>query len=277
MLRWTAAGAVAGPRTVQIRVTCRYPGRVRAGAPVPTRSLTPGELLANLRYFTEELRGPRTRSCDAVVLSGLELAAWPDLPAALAQARSWGVERVTLHLARPDLGDLSGVDAVALTVRAGQADAVAALRERAHVTAVALLDAENLADPVALCRALVRAAPHRVVLTWPLPPADPPPAVDAVLPALRALLGPLDAAGIPAGVKGLPVCSLAELGGRLWRSANRWYVDAEHQRGRALLFFPDVVRFHKADVCRFCAADARCDGVPGAWVAAGRVGPLSPL
>jgi hypothetical protein len=37
-------------------------------------------------------------------------------------------------------------------------------------------------------------------------------------------------------------------------------VDADHQAESALLFFPDVVRFHKADVCRFCSANGNCDG-----------------
>ena len=51
MLTWTGSGAVERPRVVQIRVQRSYPGRVRAGAPVPTRSMTCEEVLANVRYF----------------------------------------------------------------------------------------------------------------------------------------------------------------------------------------------------------------------------------
>ena len=86
----------------------------------------------------------------------------------------------------------------------------------------------------------------------------------------------MDAAGIASGVKGLPACRLTRPD-RLWRSANRLYVDVDHQRDDALLFFPDVVRFTKSDRCRFCSADARCDGAPEAWVAAGLAGPFTPL
>ena len=61
------------------------------------------------------------------------------------------------------------------------------------------------------------------------------------------------------------------------KSQNRWYVDADHQKEAALLFFPGVVTFAKGDVCRFCAADGACDGALPAW--AGRPGnpPLRPF
>ena len=50
MLAWTDAGAVQRPETLQIRVQRRYPGRVRAGAPEPGRSLSLAEVsLENLR------------------------------------------------------------------------------------------------------------------------------------------------------------------------------------------------------------------------------------
>ena len=45
----------------------------------------------------------------------------------------------------------------------------------------------------------------------------------------------------------------------------------------ALLFFPGVVRFAKPDVCRFCAAATRCDGVIAAWLDRGLAGVLRPL
>ena len=84
------------------------------------------------------------------------------------------------------------------------------------------------------------------------------------------------------GIKGLPLCTLvdlpvADLADRVWRTGNRLYVDADHQRSEALLFQPDLVRFVKVDACRFCAVQARCDGVASSWLERGLVGPLTPV
>ena len=84
-------------------------------------------------------------------------------------------------------------------------------------------------------------------------------------------------AGIDVGLKGLPACRLTRHRERMWRSRNRWYVDAGHQRDKALLFFPDVTRFAKADACRFCSWSDRCDGAPDAWLRAGLAGTLTPV
>ena len=127
-----------------------------------------------------------------------------------------------------------------------------------------------------LARALAAAGPGRVVLTWPFPPAEDVPAASEAAAVLPEMLEYLDRARVIAGIKGLPACVVGSEQ-RLWRSQNRWYVDAEHQRAQALKFFPDVVRFEKADVCRFCRVGGRCDGAPGAWMDAGLVGPLRPI
>jgi hypothetical protein len=286
MLNWTHAGAVAAPTTLQIRVTRRFPGRVEAGAPHPLRSLTDAEVLANVEHFTVR-RGPRTIPCQAMVLSGVDLDARPALADIVDQARQWGVAHTTLHLghgdrellARSPLGPR--VDAVALTV-ADDADVadIAALRarEQRYVTAVVLLDDRSVHRLEALARGLARARPHRVVFTWPFPPSAPPPDARQAATALAAALPLLDARGVASGVKGLPACALGTIPlDRLWRSQNRWYVDAEHQLDDALLFFPDVVRFAKADVCRFCSATDRCDGAPEQWLAEGIAGAFAPL
>ena len=94
---------------------------------------------------------------------------------------------------------------------------------------------------------------------------------------LSPAVAPLEAAKVAWGIKGLPACRLGALSDRLWRSGNRWYVDAEHQGTEALLFFPDVLRFAKGDACRFCALDGKCDGVPEPWLAAGLAGRLEPV
>ncbi|MEM6928766.1 MAG: hypothetical protein AAF602_17645, partial [Myxococcota bacterium] len=87
----------------------------------------------------------------------------------------------------------------------------------------------------------------------------------------------------PWGIKGLPRCTLRQLdeevslAGRIWRTRNRYYVDADHQRSRALMFEPDLVQLVKSDRCRFCAVDDRCDGVAERWLAEGLVPELLPL
>lgn len=272
-LKWTAAGAVAGPTTVQIRVTARFEGRVPAGAPLPSRSLTDEELRANLEHFTIGLRGPRTRPCTTVVLAGTGLSG-RDLAPMLATARQdWGLERVVLHLGRGEraalkTGPLSGqADTVVVTVEEPEdVDDVAALTSFAAVTAVVpLRHPDRVADLVTALRA---ANAGRIVLTWPFPPGDPPPPAASLHPALAQVGRLLE--GEPWGVKGLPPCVLPPET-PTWRSANRWYVDAAHQLGEALLFFPDVVRFIKIEACRFCQADPRCDGIIEPWWKAGLI------
>lgn len=284
MLRFTGSGIVPSPERLQLRVTRRFPGRVRAGAPEPARSLTPEEVIENLRWFTEGKRGPRTRPVRGLVLSGVALAQRHDLADAIAQGRTWGIERVTLHLAPGGAseliaGPLAGrVDAVAVTVRSDQGLAdLAALRDQAvEVTPVVVLDAIGLEMLDRRVEQLIAMRPSRVVLTWPMVGDAPPHATQAGSSAMRAV-GALRDAGISCGVKGLPICRLGGDTEAAWRSGNRWYVDAAHQLDAALLFFPGVVRFAKADRCRFCAADGRCDGVPEPWLEQGLAGVLEPL
>lgn len=290
-LRFTASGAVSSPTTVQIRLTHSFPGRVAAGAPSPSRGLSPEELVDNLRYFTVGLRGPRTQPCTSLVLAGVDLASQSGIAASVAQARAWGVSRVVLHLGQGDREALGSsllqaeIDEVTLTV-AGDRDIadVAALRRRTTrsgealpVTAVVLLNEATLPRLELLARGLCAAGPSRVVLTWPFPPGTPPPRAERVAAALPSVVQRLDAAGVATGIKGLPACQLGSLSDRLWRSGNRWYVDAEHQQESALLFFPSVMRFAKGDVCRFCSLDHACDGTPEQWLEQGLAGRLRPL
>jgi len=279
LIRWTAAGAVSDPTTLQIRVAARFRGRIGVGAPVPRRDLTVAEVAANITYFAVTRRGPRTPGCDALVLSGVDEAEpWVEL---VADARAQGIERVTLHCgADRDLatGPLAQVcDGIAMSVR-GAADA-AGLPSGCHAV-VLLEDAEGLSDVVS---ALVQAKPARVTLTWPFPGGAVPPRAEALAPGVRRALDTCADAGISAGVKGLPLCTLApgpragRWADRVWRSPNRWYVDASHQLDQALAFFPDVVRFSKPDSCRFCSANRRCDGVAEDWIRLGITGPLTPV
>ena len=100
VLRFTGAGVVSTPTAVQIRVTRTLPGRLAAGAPIPDRTLSDEEVEANLRHFVVGLRGPRSRACDALVLSGVRLGERHGLAEVVRAARGWGLRRVSLHLGR---------------------------------------------------------------------------------------------------------------------------------------------------------------------------------
>jgi hypothetical protein len=307
MLAWTAAGAVHRPRTLQIRLSRTYPERVRAGAPVPTRSLTTEEVDANLAWFTAA--STRGLPIDALVLSGQGVAARPDLPAILTRARALGVARITLHVGVADLaalapaeggpagGDPAGKEGVAAVDRyvlpvllgpdgadsAALRDAFTAARAAGvRVDANAPLVASGLPHLAAAAAIAVAGGASSLTFTYPFPTgADvaPPPVRDAVAALHAVVPRVLEAAGdiLSLAIKGLPACYLGALAGYLRRSGNRWYVDADHQQDRALLFFPGVVAFTKADDCRFCAADPTCDGFFAAWLARPGTPPLRPL
>ncbi len=292
MLSWTQAGAVARPTAVQIRVQRSYPGRIRAGAPVPTRSMSREELLDNVRWFTAGLRTPRTTPCDTLLLSGVGVAAREDTPDAIDLARAEGMGRVTLHVGVEDLGGLDvrrfagRVDQLVVPVQPG-GDLVAGAQAIQAATAVGLpvaanttLTANALPGLSAAARVLASARPSTLTFTYPFPinggDASDVPLPARAVAALREALMILDAAGLPASVKGLPACYLGNEAGRLRRTANRWYVDADHQKDRALLFFPDVVSFHKDEVCRFCSRDGACDGFFAAYLRRPGFPPLEP-
>lgn len=290
MIRWTSSGAVSSPRTVQIRVERRYPGRVQAGAPQPTRSLSADELRANLRHFTVGMRTPRTAPCTSLVLSGAGIAQRPDTPAAIAYARDEGIRWVTLHVDPLGLEDLSaavlrGVDVLVIPTTPSALDAAARAVQLARPAGTrpvvnVTLNAANLAALPTILQALHASAPSRVVLTYPFPTGadlDGVPSPQDAVQAVRTALAALDAAGIDAAVKGLPACYLGGDGARLSRTINRWYVDADHQLGEALLFFPGVATFYKGEACRYCEADYRCDGFFHAYLAREGAPPLAPV
>jgi len=293
MLAWTPAGAVPRPRTLQIRLHRAHPDRVPAGAPPPSRSLTTEEVAANLRWFTAA--STRGLPVDALVLSGHGVPARADLPEVLALARALGVVRVVLHVGLEDLAGLepiAGVDRYVLPVRLGPDGAdpaalISALEgaRRAGVPIDANIPLMTTALPfAAAAAALARdAAAGSVTFTYPFPPGGPalegqgPPPVPDAVAALAAALPEVEGRVPSVSVKGLPACWIPAHARLVRKSQNRWYVDADHQKEAALLFFPGVVAFSKGDVCRFCAADGACDGSFPAW--AGRPGnpPLRPF
>lgn len=280
MLAWTGAGAVERPRTLQIRLQRTYPGRVRAGAPVPTRSMPFEEVTANLEFFTKS--GPRVLPVDALVLSGVGAVTRPDLAEICAFAKARGVRRVTLHAGVEDLDALGGVrPPVELVVIPLQpAEAAATLASAAAALAACagqglpvltntVLTPSALPMLDAVGRIAARAGVQSQGFTYPFPvdgQAEDLAPAPRVVAALEPVVDRLRAAGVRVWLKGLPACYLGRMAPLLGRSANRWYVDADHQREHALLFFPDVVAFTKLDACRFCAQNERCDGFFAAYL-----------
>jgi hypothetical protein len=277
MIRWTAAGAVANPTTVQIRVQRSYPGRIRAGAPVPTRSMSPEELTENINFFTTGMIGPRSTPCTGLVLSGVAVARRADTADAIRLARNQGVKNVVLHLGGEDLSTIKIdhfkglVDTLVVPVQpesVALADVIRVIREakaaQLSVAANTVLTANALPGLTRAARSIGRASPQSMTYTYPFPingnEATNAPAPPRVMSALRPALSELDRAGIRARVKGLPACHLGHDAHRLGKTSNRYYVDADHQCAEAMMFFPDVVRFFKGDACRFCALDGECDG-----------------
>jgi hypothetical protein len=294
MLRWTASGAVPSPTTVQIRVQRSYPGRIRAGAPLPTRSMSAEEVADNIRHFTAGMRGPRTQPCEGLVLSGVGVARRADTPAAIELARSEGIEWIVLHVGVEDLDGLDVerfnqlIDTLVVPVQpdggtlTSAARAIASAREHGlKVAANTSLTANVLQALPAIARVLAGAAPSSMTFTYPFPingseAADvPPPA--RTLAALRPALDILDSAGVKTFIKGLPACHLGPDAPRLGRTGNRWYVDADHQRDQALMFFPDVASFYKDEACRFCSADDTCDGFFATYLRRPGFPPLRPI
>jgi hypothetical protein len=276
MLRFTEAGVVGLPDAVQIRVDPSFSARVRAGAPVPSRALSDEEVLHNVQHFTEGQRGPRSRRCVTLVLSGVDGQRAALLVPVMTRARAWGVRRVVVHAEGEGLGELP-VDVVAGVVRAPED--VQRLQSWAapEHNAVLSLEAGTLGAVARSVEAILRSEIRTVTLSWPYP-AGGTPAPEREVGELLAEVGPaLDAAGVRWTLKGLPACLAGPFGGRATRTHNRWYVDAEHQAGAALLFRPDLLRLMKPEVCRFCALDAGCDGVAEGWLASRTLTVLRPI
>ena len=285
-IRWTVAGAVATPDTLQVRVAPAFHDRVQVGAPIPGRELTVSEVDANVRHFTEGMRGPRTQPVRRLVLSGVDSYAHGDeLAGAVDRWRRLGVESLVAHVGATGAKTFGAsplglaTDRVVVTV--GRVDdevlgALSSLPLGGVEVAVSLTDdVRGGLEP--LVRVLRGQAPRALAWVWPFPGlgVEAPPRASEVVGDLERA-GALDLPG--ARLVHVPPCQdpRRDLGTR-WRTRNRYYVDAEHQQGDALLFFPELVRLAKPDSCRFCRADLSCDGVASAWLEQGRTGPLEPM
>lgn len=236
------------------------------------------EVAANVEHFTVRRDGPRARAVHTLVLSAVTEAE-AGLAEVVRAARRHHIRWVVVHAA----ADAAALLAGPLGREVDRFVAVASASSPAPPAGVVVsvpLDAATVAALPDVVGALRGA--RQVVFTWPFPApgAQPPPPAAEVLAAVRRVAPALD--GVPWALRGVPPCVWGpELRSRLApearRSANRFYVDAEHQLDGALVFFPDVVAWAKPDACRACALDTRCDGVVGAWLDHGLLPPLEPI
>ncbi len=295
MISWTPAGAVESPTTLQIRVQRSYPGRVRAGAPVPTRSMSTTDILRNIEFFTRERQSTRIPQCTCLLLSGVGVVTRPDIVRIAETARQWGIQRLLLHAggedlrhlphtARKDLLDAIVVPMQPVAVAGGLShamEAVAHCRDVGISVTVNTVLTQRAVDRLpAVARAIARLKPDRVLFTYPFPVngnegAAPPP-IRRTLAAMKSALVTLVSAGVRPRLKGLPACYLGNYASFIGRTSNRWYVDADHQRDGALMFFPEVLSFHKEEICRFCSLDTNCDGFFATYLRRPGFPPLDP-
>ena len=252
------------------------------------------ELMANIAYFTEGLRGPRSQACRGLVLSGVGVASRDDIPDAISFARSQEIEWVVLHVGGEDLQTVTPsrfaglVDTLVTPVQPESGELIqvcdfitSARGGGLKVAANTVLTANALPALRRSVRPLAKAAPETMTFTYPFPingnEATSAPNPTRVMAVLRPVMSALDQAGVNVQIKGLPACHLGEDAHRLGRTSNRYYVDADHQMQDALTFFPDVVRFHKGEVCRFCALSGSCDGFFSTYLRRPGFPPLRPI
>jgi len=295
MLKWTSYGAVETPSLLQIRVQRSLAGRVRVGAPSPSRALSNDEILRNLRFFTEEMKGPRTYPVNRLVLSGVGVAKRGDLLEIVAAAKALGCDQTTLHVGVDEVEGFlpvsnAPITRVVIPVLAGakkdwsgELERAVSLTERCNHAGVEVainctLSTQSIGAMDMLISSMKEAPPSTISITFPFPSNKMTalPSFEGALHTLKIAVPAMEALGIKVGIKGLPPCFLGELSRCSWRSSNRWYVDSEHQLDNALLFFPDVVSFTKIENCRFCSYDSRCDGFFSAYISSGRFPRMEP-
>jgi len=149
------------------------------------------------------------------------------------------------------------------------------------VVANTVLTPRALSSLEAIARTLIRVKPKQAALTYPFPISGTSSSevarIGAVVRSLSVVVPMLQGQGIEVSIKGLPACYLPKYQEVFRKSANRWYVDADHQKDEAILFYPEVVAFTKAESCRFCAADPACDGFFATYLRREGFPPLNPI
>ena len=256
MLCWTRAGAVPWPTTVQIRLAKNY-GGIKAGAPLPSRQLSITEFSENVHYFRHTLDTPRSKACHSITLSALQQENAERLHSIKTILCDLQYTYIRAHIDQNSqhlLPFLDFAQHIALSIhhpndwKSYNIKGVDPKRLRVSI----LLNNDTLPHITSLRTQIPSEIDFTLLYPFPLSPklilSAPP------IHKVQELISLL-----PPSIKiaGLPQCLSLRFGKK---TSNRWYVDADHQKNSALLFFPDLLRYYKAESCRFCAQNAFCDG-----------------
>ena len=257
MLCWTKAGAVPWPTTVQIRLAKRYEHRIQAGAPSPSRQLSLKEFQENAHYFRHTLNTSRSKPCHAMTLSALQEETPSRLERIAHILRDLQYSYVRAHIdlqAQSLLPYLDFADHIALSIQHPDTWKLYDLKaiDPARIYVSILLNHETYAHIDTLCTEIPKEITITLLYPFPLSPEliQSAPPIHAIQEQMKHLPPSIQLAGLP------PCLSVRE--GK--KTSNRWYVDADHQKESALLFFPDLLRYYKSESCRFCVKNASCDG-----------------
>jgi hypothetical protein len=193
------------PKTLQVRLQRTYPGRVRAGAPLPTRAMSTEEVIENINHFTTV--STRGQVVEAVVFTGVGAASRSDLERLCAHARERCVRRLVLHAGVEDLEQLPAVipvDRLVLPLQVGEAAATLSLADSAlrrareaglEVGANTVLSPTALPLLAAVARVVRHTGCQSLTFTYPFPvdgsqssDVVPPPAAVAALREVVPLL-----------------------------------------------------------------------------------------
>ena len=261
MISWTASGLVRTPNTVQIRCNSDTPKELKAGAPQPSRALSIQELRDNLEYFRFGLDTPRTIPCTSLTLSGLNGDDWQRLET----VQLFPFQYITLH-ANPESINWTELEqykdsfqrlSIPLNCQTHELN----IPEWAISKTTIVISLEEGLDtwlPMTIEKSN-REGWNPFVFLYPFPlnrqssPLSPQQAIEILEQlAQNCTKTPI--------IKGLPYCLAKTKYNLFAKTSNRWYVDAQHQKEKALLFFPDVSCYYKDDQCRSCRHNEECDG-----------------
>lgn len=257
MLRWTDSGAVTWPQTLQIRISKRYDQRIKANAPEPTRRMSLAEIQDNLQYFRHKLDTPRTKPCSSITLSGLQEESMESIEALKVVLGLFDFSYIRAHLDTQSIhlaSHLEFVDHISITLHDSiilppHADLYA------KVQYSIALSSQNLVVLSEMIASLQAIYAFPITLMYPFPLRTDiihnAPSIQDVQKAVQHIDPNIPIVGIP---KCLSLRSLSK------KTSNRWYIDADHQKDQALLFFPDLLRYYKSDECRFCSMATKCNG-----------------
>ena len=260
MLRWTKAGAVNAPTTVQIRLAKNYEQRVPAGAPHPSRRLLLTEIKENLHYFRHTLDTPITTPCSSITLSGLQ----EEDEESIAKI-AFEIQKIGFHYSRAHvdtksahlLPSLSFAHHISLSIHHEMDQTKYNIPNNllSKIQWTIVLNTSTISSLHKIIDTLTSQHPFPITLLYPFPLNEN---IIRTAPSIEKLQKTLQTIKSSIPIVGIPQCLSMRTHSK--RTSNRWYVDADHQKEQALLFFPDLLRYYKSEACRFCSATLECDG-----------------